>query len=244
MNPGDIAEVTAALAKGGPASVAAVALSVAGKRILGPAVDEFGEMWRDKVRFYRFKRQLECVKKAERFAQEAGFTPEAVPIKLLFPLLEGASLEGDEDLHTMWSALLANAALPHQTNEVRPGYIAILRQLAPDEAAVLNWMLRNSLSKAERLPKRIMSERASGYACGLVDLAEAWKKTIDRWGRPTPEFEECLASLEAGRLIERLYLSVDDKTITQLRLTPHGAAFLKACTPPSANKPTRESSDN
>jgi hypothetical protein len=201
-------------------------------------------MWRDKVRFYRFKRQLECVKKAERFVQEAGFTPEAVPIKQLFPLLEGASLEGDEDLHTMWSALLANAALPHQTNEVRPIYVAVLRQLAPDEAAVLNWMLRNSLSTARRLPKRIMSERASGHACGHGELAEAMKKTIDRWGRPAPEFEECLASLEAGRLIERLYLSFDDKTIVQFRSTPHGGAFLKACTPPSANEPTTEGSDN
>ena len=75
-----------------------------------------------------------------RIAEEAGFTPQAVPIKLLFPLLDGASLEEDEDLHTMWSRLLASAASPENTNRVRPAYIAVLRQLAPDELAILNWI--------------------------------------------------------------------------------------------------------
>jgi hypothetical protein len=184
------------------------------------------------------------VKKAERMAQKAGFTPKAVPIKLLFPLLEGASLEGDEDLHTMWSALLANAASPQQTNEVRPGYIAILRQLAPDEAAILNWIWTYNLSKAKRLPERLMSEPPTGHPCFCRDLADAMKKTIDSWGRTAPEFEECLASLEATFLIERLYVSVDDKAIPQVRLTLHGRAFLKACMPPSPNRCGEKSSDS
>ena len=45
-------------------------------------------------------------------ANDAGFTPQVVPIKLLFPLLDGASMEEDEDLHTMGAALLANASSP------------------------------------------------------------------------------------------------------------------------------------
>lgn len=232
MNPEDITDVTGALAKGGPALAAAVLLSAAGKRILGPAAAEFGEMWRDQVRVYRFERQLRCVKKAERMAQAAGFTPEAVPIKLLFPLPEGASLEENDDLHTMWSALLANASSPKQTSEARPGYIAVLRQLAPDEAAVLKWMWGYSLSQASQLPERLGYGPAAGHPCCFVDLSAAMKKTTGPWGQAAPEFEECLASLEAAFLIERLYVSVDDKAITQFRLTRHGRAFLKACMPP------------
>src|SRR6266568_709406 len=71
-------------------------------------------------------------------AKDAGFTPQAVPPKILFPLLEGASFEEDEDLHTMWAALLANAASPGNAEKVRPGFLAILKQMAPDEAALLN----------------------------------------------------------------------------------------------------------
>src|SRR6266478_5885319 len=62
---------------------------------------------------------------------------KAVPPKILFPLLEGASFEENEDLHTMWAALLANAASPEDAPKVRPGFIAILRQMAPDEAEAL-----------------------------------------------------------------------------------------------------------
>jgi hypothetical protein len=53
----------------------------------------------------RVGRQLDCIKKAEKMAKEAGFTPKAVPPKILFPLLDGASMEDNEELHTMWAAL-------------------------------------------------------------------------------------------------------------------------------------------
>src|SRR5262245_1502120 len=92
------------------------------------------------LRLYRYGRRLDMLKKAEKMAKDAGFTPKAVPSKLLFPLHEGASFEEDEDLHTMWAALLANAALPEARNCVRPGFIAILRQLSIDEGALLNWV--------------------------------------------------------------------------------------------------------
>jgi hypothetical protein len=92
--------------------------------MLGPAADELAEMWRDQVRLYRYERQLKCVEKAEKMAEEAGFTPQAVPPKILFPLLEGASFEENEDLHTMWAALLANAASSENAQKVKPGFVA------------------------------------------------------------------------------------------------------------------------
>ncbi|MEO5926269.1 MAG: Abi-alpha family protein [Bryobacteraceae bacterium] len=73
-------------------------------------------------------------------AQAAGFTPKAVPPKILFPLLEGASLEEDEGLHDMWAALLTNAASPDGAEKVRPSFTEVLRQMAPDEAVLLKWL--------------------------------------------------------------------------------------------------------
>src|SRR6266446_911734 len=135
MNPDDIIKAAPAIAKvAGPLS-AAIPFTAIVKRMLGPAADELAEMWRDQVRLYRYERQVKCVEKAERMAQEAGFTPQAVPPKILFPLLEGASFEDNEDLHTMWAALLANAA-SSESKALRPSFISILRELAPDEAAV------------------------------------------------------------------------------------------------------------
>src|SRR5580693_3115549 len=142
MDPSELIKAAPVVAKGAAAIGAVVPFTAIVKRMLGPAADELAEMWRDQVRLYRYERQLKCVEKAERMAQEAGFTPQAVPPKILFPLLEGASFEDDEDLHTMWAALLANAASPENARRVRPGFIATLNHLSVDEAALLNWVFQ------------------------------------------------------------------------------------------------------
>ena len=49
------------------------------KRMLGPAADEIAEMMRDQVRLYRYRRQLACVQKAAKMAEDGGFTPNQVP---------------------------------------------------------------------------------------------------------------------------------------------------------------------
>jgi hypothetical protein len=137
MNPEDLIRAAPEIAKGAGALAAAIPFTAVVKRMLGPAADE---MWRDQIRVYRYGRQLKLLEKAERMAREAGFTPQAVPPKILFPLLEGASFEEDENLHDMWAALLANAASPENGEKVRPGFIAILKQMAPDEAKLLRWL--------------------------------------------------------------------------------------------------------
>jgi hypothetical protein len=139
MDANEIIKHAPEIAKAATAVAAAVPFTAIVKRMLGPAADELAEMWRDQVRLYRYERQLKCVEKAEKMAKDAGFKPKAVPPKILFPLLEGASFEEDEDLHTMWAALLANAASPDNGKKVRPGFIAILKQLSSDEAALLKW---------------------------------------------------------------------------------------------------------
>jgi hypothetical protein len=140
MDPNDLIKAAPELAKGAGALAAAIPFTSIVKKMLGPAAGELAEMWRDQVRMYRYERQLKCVEKAEKMAEEVGFTPQAVPPKILFPLLEGASFEEDENLHDMWAALLANAASPRHHRKVRPSIIATLRQMAPDEAGLLKWI--------------------------------------------------------------------------------------------------------
>ena len=106
MNPDDILKAAPAIAQGATAIGAAIPFTAIAKRMLGPAADEVAEMMRDRVRLYRYERQLACVKKAEKMAKDAGFQPNPVPPKILFPLLEGASFEEDDGMHTMWAALL------------------------------------------------------------------------------------------------------------------------------------------
>src|SRR5580658_3981492 len=117
MDPSEIIHAVPQLAKAVAPIAAAVPFTGIVKRMLGPAADELAEMWRDQIRLYRYGRQIKCVEKAEKMAKDAGFTPQAVPPKILFPLLEGASFEENEDLHDMWAALLANAASPENAGK-------------------------------------------------------------------------------------------------------------------------------
>jgi hypothetical protein len=199
------------------------------KKVLGPAADELAEMWRDQVRLYRYERQLKCVEKAEEVAKDAGFTPKAVPPKILFPLLEGASFEENEDLHTMWAALLANAASPHSGEEPKPGLISILKQMSPDEAAFVNWIY-DEHERRENWPDYLETDSlCDGFIIlGLTPGREELRK-IDTRSRQL--FESCLDALQAAQLVR----SVSSPELVLYGLTFRGREFVRACRPP---KPT------
>jgi hypothetical protein len=171
MDANEITKHAPGLLKGGAALAGALKFTDVVKAMLGPATAEIAERFRDEVRRYRYGRQLECLKKAEKMAMDAGFTPKAVPIKLLFPLLEGASLEENEDLHTMWAALLANAASPKNAERARPGFIAILKHLSYDEAVMLKWMLDQLPTTAWRLPTAPFLESQRQSVTGYLQRA-------------------------------------------------------------------------
>lgn len=105
------------------------------KRIAGPLADEIGESLALMARPYRIALSVKMFQKTQRMLKEAGLPAQPVPPRLFLPMLDAASIENDEDLHTKWSALLANAA---SSDKVHPSYIEILKQLTPDDARLLD----------------------------------------------------------------------------------------------------------
>src|SRR5579864_7938198 len=101
------------------------------KRIAGPLVDEVSESLALSVRPYRIRLAAKMFQKTQRMLKEIGVTPHAVPPSLFLPIMENASIQDDEDLHTRWAALLASAAT--SPNLVHPSFIEILKQLAPED---------------------------------------------------------------------------------------------------------------
>jgi hypothetical protein len=110
--------------------VAGVPLAEIVKRVVLPSADVLGKRMADRVE--------RCFVKTAKMIEDAAVTPKPVEDKLVIEILRGASLEDDENLHDMWAALLANVASPENAGRVRPVFISILRQMAPDEAALLN----------------------------------------------------------------------------------------------------------
>jgi hypothetical protein len=120
-------------------------------RLAGPMFDEFGAILADSARVYRARNLVSTVRKTERILSEAGLQANAVPTRLLLPIMEASSVENTETLQEMWAGLLATAS--QQTDSVSPSFIETLRQLTPDEARHLEVICQESLRffKKERL---------------------------------------------------------------------------------------------
>jgi hypothetical protein len=110
-------------------------------RIAGPAADEIGAIVLDKVRMYRFKNQIKILSKAKVFLEEAGLTPNIIPLRTLLPLLDGAALEDDDYLSSKWAALIANAASGLDKSLSHPSFPKILSEMSPQDAVILDALL-------------------------------------------------------------------------------------------------------
>ena len=67
-----------------------------------------------------------------------GVTPGEIPLNVLQPALEAASLAEDAEMQERWTNLLANAADPGQQNKVSPAFPSILKELTSREVKFLD----------------------------------------------------------------------------------------------------------
>ena len=148
------------------------------QRIAGPLADEIGESLALTARPYRIALGVKMFQKTQRMLKEAGLPAQSVPPRLFLPMLEAASIENDEDLHTRWSALLANAA--SVPDKVHPSYIEILKQLTPDDARFLDKLYTATNDKKHRyLNQLLLGEDQSGIPfqnlvrLGLIQISYA-----------------------------------------------------------------------
>ncbi len=113
-------------------------------KLLGPAADECGLYLQDRLRVWR---RGNVQKVLELAHEKLEGTEEAKPIepKLLFKVLEEASLEDDGYLQEKWASLLASASTGLK---VLPAFVNILSQLSPDEARLLEGLYRGRDSVA------------------------------------------------------------------------------------------------
>ncbi|MEY3297635.1 MAG: hypothetical protein RLZZ597_895 [Cyanobacteriota bacterium] len=133
--------------------------------LLGPAANEAGQLFGDKVRYLRWKNSLTIIERADNELRRRGIKPSTVPLKTLIPILEGASLESeDENLQSKWANLLINAT---QGSSVHPSYPKILSELVQSEARILDHLYeldikrsysRQKIQSIQELDRKIKNE--------------------------------------------------------------------------------------
>ncbi len=89
------------------------------------------------------------MQKTERILRDAGLPANAVPPRLLLPIVEHCSVEDNETLREMWAGLLATAS--QQTDAVSPSFIETLKQLTPDDARHLERVRAETLLNRQKL---------------------------------------------------------------------------------------------
>jgi hypothetical protein len=148
MNP----VVSAALARAGDA-VTEVAKKEADsflKATLGEPLKAVGGLLADQVNVRRHANLIKAVVNAKRQLSNAGVSPKEVPLTIIHPAIEAASLEEDPDMQSVWANLLANAADSRQGSPVLPSFPGILKDWISRDAKFLAVLYSSATEKVKR----------------------------------------------------------------------------------------------
>lgn len=108
-------------------------------RVFKEPIEEVSGMVTDKLRFIRWQRMLSMSDDVNQILKGRGITEtKAVPPKLALPIFEESTLEDDQSLQILWNNLLANAMDPKFNNELRYGFIDMIKNITGIEVNILN----------------------------------------------------------------------------------------------------------
>jgi|ERR1017187_9001138 hypothetical protein len=131
-----------------PTSAVAIASVAAATRILesffSKVVGATGEIIAnsllDRYNGRRAVNLAKVVARAQERARENGLDPSKIPLKVIHPLIENASLEEDVDLQNMWANLLYAASDQTVSPKPYPAFVEVMKQLSREEARLFNAM--------------------------------------------------------------------------------------------------------
>jgi hypothetical protein len=114
-------------------------------KLIMPAVEETGLLFKDQVASWRFRNQIKILNKAKNICDKNNITTKAISLKLLCPYLENASLEEDDEMQEGWAALLSNLVDSEQNieNNIFP---YILSQISKEEFLFIKGKYQDRLS--------------------------------------------------------------------------------------------------
>lgn len=144
----------------------------------------------DRLRFMRWERKLRLMARANQLMQEHGIQGPSrpLPLKLVVPLLEGASMEDDDYLQDLWARLLVNAADAESGVDLQRAYISILEGITPLEAKILE--------SVYSVPETINSQHNGIYTSPLPgDTSEVTDEGRANMPAPSSDIQLALANL-------------------------------------------------
>ncbi len=105
-------------------------------RYFGVTIEEAVGIFNDKLKYYRWERQIRLLCRANDLLAERGLRhpSKSVPLPFAIAVMENASLEEDDWMQDKWAALLANAADASFDTQMRRAFVSILEDLTSLDA--------------------------------------------------------------------------------------------------------------
>ncbi len=186
------------------------------EKVLTPPLEETGLLLADKIKLWRFKNQITILADAENYLKEKNIKTRKVSLKILTPLLEGASLEDDETLQYQWACLIANTV--RENSKINTTlYPYILSQLSNVEAELLHAVFHYSTVTDYGDPNKKTYREDSNVNGEIIHKL-----------KPSLQYEESnIDNLIRLRLIKEL--NPEDLSLNDFTLTSLGFDFSLAC---------------
>ncbi len=166
-------------------------------KLIGPSVEELGLLISEPIKFLRFKNQIKILLKARQHVERYNISLKEIPIKILVPLLENASLEEDQKLQDKWANMITNMA-DTNTNLQNQIFPHILSQISTEEYEGLRDLLaqEHTLLEKQKILVDIQKDKPWEYnvsklrkeiieieQCGFSISVEAWEySNLERLG--------------------------------------------------------------
>jgi len=210
-------------------------LEIAGKvgsffaKVFQEPINEISGMISDKMRFIRWKKLVKMSEEVNTILQQKQIiNTRAVPPKIALPIMEGATLEDDPNLQFLWNHLLANAMNPYFNDEIRYGFIEMIKGITGIEAKLLH----EFYEVLRRENKLIPLNKVFDYSVTKEQFISALSITIDTYAvsiNNLMRMQLISPAILKGGIRMGSELVTIYKGIDAITLTPLGVKFVEAC---------------
>ena len=182
-------------------------------------------IFEDKLKYMRWERQQRLISRATEFLAKENLNgpTKALPLKLAVPLLEGASLEEDDELQDIWAKVLINATTEDSGISITRNFIDVLERFTPTSARLFFNIYSTQITDSEfeeiDYPDKgsvLPEERSEAICMSPIEEVQLGYAELDRLG--------CLNIKREMR---------NGKLVCKVRATHFGKAIYEACTLPS-----------
>lgn len=221
-------------------------------RVFGQGIEDAVALhWSDRVKALRIERAIYDWEKLEelmnkvdaRLKAKGVYTLRLPPPKIALAIIENATIEDDDDLHSKWANLLATGLDP-AADEIHKKYVSVLSDLTGADANVFQTLCEQWLDP-NKPPKegRYRSMTYSPTVDGTASHDEISIITLNRLGLISPGYTDFLTYIPNE---SRSWKDFDDFHTNEIKaygdlevvqVTEFGIAFYKAvinidCAPP------------